>query len=344
MRRNPLRKLVKALRHDPGLLRGTLPSGYIPEDILSALLIPEAQYLKGRVRETARLMRVSPSTISRWARKSQWKKSLKRKRRATKCREIVAEVQTFFQNPANQASSLRVLQSHLNSKNNARYSYSCIRRCLKSINFSRKRLSNKVLGKSNAADVEDYKRRLEIATQLRKQKTLFVSVDECHFSEKVVPLYGYSPVGQRCKLRNKKGSWKAHSLILSIASNGLQYHKTLDGSVKKVDFENYVLEMPFPRGTVLILDNCSIHKNICAYETKGYVPLFLPPYSPQFQPVELAFSKVKGHFRQMWPLDALGVRNAIQLSVNTLAPRCTPKYIQHVLLLAMSPVLHFLRQ
>ena len=276
------------------------------------------QHLKGRVRETARLMRVSPSTISRWARKSQWKKSLKRKRRATKCREIVAEVQTFFQNPANQASSLRVLQSHLNSKNNARYSYSCIRRCLKSINFSRKRLSNKV---SNAADVEDYKRRLENAT---------LSVDECHFSEKV-------PVGQRCKLRNKKGSWKAHSLILSIASNGLQYHKTLDGSVKKVDFENYVLEMPFPRGTVLILDNCSIHKNICAYETKGYVPLFLPPYSPQFQPVELAFSKVKGHFRQLWPLDALGVRNAIQLSVNTLAPSDNRNFFKHSFICLESP-------
>ena len=293
------------------------------------LAFANLQHLKGRVRETARLMRVSPSTISRWARNSQWKKSLKRKQRATKYNEIANEVRTFFQNSVNQASSLNVLQSHLNSKSNARYSYSCIRRCLKSINFSRKRLSNKVLGKSNAADVEEYKRRLDLVTQLHKQNTLFVSVDECHFSEKVVPLYGYSPLGQRCKLRNKKGSWKSHSLILGIASNGLQYYKTYDGSVKKVDFENYVLEMPFPEGTVLILDNCSIHKNIQAYETKGYVPLFLPPYSPQFQPVELAFSKVKGHFRQLWPLDALCVHNAIQLSVNTLTPSDNQNFFKH---------------
>ncbi len=44
---------------------------------------------------------------------------------------------------------------------------------------------------------------------------------------------------------------------------------------------------------MLILDNCKIHSGIEeAYASKGYVPMFLSPYSPQFQPVELAFSKV----------------------------------------------------
>ena len=62
----------------------------------------------------------------------------------------------------------------------------------------------------------------------------------------------------------------------------------------------YVLDMPYPPGSVLLLDNCAVHKNIdYIYDTKGYIPLFLSPYSPDFQPVELAFSKIKTYFRQI---------------------------------------------
>ncbi len=78
-------------------------------------------------------------------------------------------------------------------------------------------------------------------------------------------------------------------------------------------------EMPFPPGTVLLLDNCSIHKNIqLSLDRKGYTALFLSPYSPEFQPVELAFSKIKGAFRQQWPW-----RQSVEAAISEAVERTT---------------------
>jgi transposase len=114
-----------------------------------------------------------------------------------------------------------------------------------------------------------------------------------------------------------------------MASDGSRYHQIKTGSVKRVDFEKFVLDMPFPHGTVLILDNCTIHKKLeAAYMSKGYVPMFLPAYAPQFQPVELAFSKVKGHFRQLWPWNN-DIVQSIETSLETLRPNDNIAFFKH---------------
>jgi hypothetical protein len=64
------------------------------------------------------------------------------------------------------------------------------------------------------------------------------------------------------------------------------------------------------------------------FEAKGYIPLFLSPYSPQLQPVELAFSKMKNYFRSMWPWPE-GVNTAIEQSVQTLQPRDIHGFFRH---------------
>ena len=158
---------------------------------------------------------------------------------------------------------------------------------------------------------------------------LFVSIDECSFSEKVIPLYGYSAIGVKCEIRGKKGSWKNQSLVLALASDGTKHYAIQPGAFTRSAFGKFVESMPYPPGTVLILDNCTIHKNLdCVYRSKGYEPLYLPPYAPQFQPVELAFSKIKGRFRQAWPWPA-GVCNAIEGSVAALEPNDHSAYFRH---------------
>ena len=75
--------------------------------------------------------------------------------------------------------------------------------------------------------------------------------------------------------------------------------------------------MPYPPGTVLLLDNCSIHKKMNeVFEAKGFIPLYLSPYSPMFQPVELAFSKAKTEFRSMWPWDSSIETSIVQVVDN----------------------------
>jgi hypothetical protein len=145
---------------------------------------------------------------------------------------------------------------------------------------------------------------------------LVVSVDESNFSEKVAPMYGYSPKGTRCAPRLSKGTWKNRSLLLAIGSDGSKFHVLKDGSFKRKDFGEFVMSMPFPPGALILMDNCQIHKKLDdVFDAKGYVPFFLPAYSPMFQPVELAFSKIKGLFRNKWPWEDETVNDSIHACV-----------------------------
>lgn len=74
-------------------------------------------------------------------------------------------------------------------------------------------------------------------------------------------------------------------------------HSTLHlGSVNGPRFANSINDLPFPRGTVLVLDNASIHKCAIARKIsadKGYKLLFTPPYTPEFNPIEMMFGIIK---------------------------------------------------
>jgi hypothetical protein len=203
---------------------------------------------------------------------------------------------------------------------------STVRRALRFLKLTRKRLSSKVLGTVSVDQLRDYKQRH--ASTVRSD-TLVVSLDECSFSEKAQPMYGYSKAGVRCALRLRQGGWKQRSLVMAISSDGDYAYDVKDGAYNKESFGEFVLSLPYPPDTVCILDNCSIHKGMDdVFEAKGYIPLFLSPYSPQLQPVELAFSKMKNHFRSMWPWPE-GVNTAIEQSVQTLQPSDIHGFFRH---------------
>ena len=156
-----------------------------------------------------------------------------------------------------------------------------------------------------------------------------MSLDECHFAEKVLPRYGYSMVGKRRPCRQRNGSWKAKSLVFGIATDGSKYGEVLHGAVTRQAFGQFINNLPYPPGTVILLDNCSIHKKLeSVFAGKGYIPLFLSPYSPQFQPVELAFSKVKGSFRNQFPWSS-GVLSAIEQAVAAITPSDITSFFRH---------------
>ena len=296
----------------------------------------------GKLRETARTVGVSPSTVHRWKNHTDpgtWTCQRPQKRRLsylakkqTKARprkvtaRICLEVAAFLGSPHQCCASARTLQTHLKTAIGVQLSLSTVRRCIRNAGFSRKRLSSKVLGCVTREQIQEYGRR---AREMTKHNPLVVSLDECHFSEKVMPTYGYGVIGKRCPLRNRSGTWQCQSLILGIASDGTSYHTVLSGAVKRCDFRDFVEELPYPPGTVLLLDNCSIHKNNeDVLAVKGYRALFLSPYSPMFQPVELAFSKIKGLFRGMWPWEE-GVSETVSRLVMEVNSEDTKGFFQH---------------
>ena len=130
-----------------------------------------------------------------------------------------------------------------------------------------------------------------------------LSIDECYFSERVVPRYGYSKQGLPCAIRSQSGHWKQRTLLLAISNRGRRFYDTYIGACNRERFEAFITSLPCAPGTVLILDNVSFHHpNVRntpfhVYNRKGYHTLFTPPYRPEYNPVEHIFSKVKRQYR-----------------------------------------------
>jgi transposase len=276
-----------------------------------------------RIRETARTMEVSPSTVHRWVHDGSWSGVSMKKRRPSSfmlhdpvVKRCVDENQTTT-----------VVQLHARLRNlGVSMSLSSLRRRLRALSYKRKRLSDKALGVVSKEQVLSYRTRHDEAVG---PSTLVLSLDECHFSENVLPRYGYSTTGKRCVCRQRSGSWTSKSLVLGICSDGTKYGEVFRGSVTRDTFGNFVQRLPYPPGTVILLDNCSVHKKLDdVFIQKGFKALFLSPYSPQFQPVELAFSKVKNAFRNSYPWQQ-GVDSSIQDCVNMLSACNIQAFFRH---------------
>ena len=288
------------------------------------------------IRWTARILEVSPSTVHRWVHSSWWAESntrryskrLKRRRRSRSKRtdQVLSAATSFFLDEKNSVASNDALRRRLQDVAGESLSLTTTRRIIRDIRFSRKRLSNKVLGIVSDDQVAEYKKRHDASVM---GDTLVVSLDECNSSEKAQPLYGYSHIGSPCKLRHRKGSWVTRSLVLGIATDGTSHHMLVEGSVTRELFGEFLLDMPYPPGTVVLMDNCSIHYKLEeVFDAKGYIPLFLSPYSPDFQPVELAFSKIKGMFRRLWPWEH-GVEQSVETCTSSLTETDIYGFFKH---------------
>jgi len=131
-----------------------------------------------------------------------------------------------------------------------------------------------------------------------------VAIDETGFDQRPRhTVYAYAPRGQRALVRGRPCVSRRHtSMIAAItnAGNGRRMFSTLtDGSVTSQTFASFLETLPCRRGTTIILDNASIHKTReirTTAERRGFELLYLPPYSPELNPIEYVFSVVKRHF------------------------------------------------
>jgi transposase len=133
----------------------------------------------------------------------------------------------------------------------------------------------------------------------------FVFVDECSTNVSLNPMYGRVPRGERAHGKAPKNWGKNVSLICAINSKGVKPSMSVEGAVDGKAFESYIEHLLAPklkRGQIVVMDNLSVHKSKRVkrlIEEAGCELLFLPPYSPDFNPIEEAFSKVKGILRKV---------------------------------------------
>jgi len=132
----------------------------------------------------------------------------------------------------------------------------------------------------------------------------FVFVDECSTNTSLAPVYARAPKGRRVRGKAPRNWGKNVSLVCAIDSEGVKASMSVEGSVDGKAFEGYVegfLAPKLRRGQIVVMDNLSVHKSKrvrCLLEKTGATLLFLPAYSPDFNPIEEVFSKVKGILRK----------------------------------------------
>ena len=140
------------------------------------------------------------------------------------------------------------------------------------------------------------------ASSLSSRDLVFVDETGSHIA--MTPLYAYAPRGQRAIGQVPRNYGATMTLIASLSLSGMGEALILDGAADSTAFEIYVEQILAPSlsaGQIVILDNLSIHlgpKVRQAIEARGCRLLFLPTYSPDFSPIEEAFSKVKTLLRE----------------------------------------------
>lgn len=140
----------------------------------------------------------------------------------------------------------------------------------------------------------------------------------------MTPSYARAPCGERAYTQVPRNRGANTSFIAALSLNGLQAAMTLQGSVDGLAFETYVEQLLLPTlvpGQIVIMDNHRIHKGDKIAEmlaAQGCSHLFLPPYSPDLNPIEEALSKIKTFVKQCQARARSTLDQAIPAAMKTI--------------------------
>lgn len=138
---------------------------------------------------------------------------------------------------------------------------------------------------------------------MREQPHRLVFVDETATSTRLTRLRGRAPRGQRVDGKAPFGKWGTQTFIAGLRCDGLTAPWVINAPLTRERFEAYVEHQLAPSlypGDVVILDNLGAHDSAKAracLHARGAWFLFLPKYSPDLNPIEQAFAKLKAHLR-----------------------------------------------
>ena len=129
-------------------------------------------------------------------------------------------------------------------------------------------------------------------------------IDETWASTNMARRGGRAPRGERLRAGIPYGHWKTTTFLAGLRITGMMAPMVLDGPINRLAFQAYVEQVLVPElspGDIVVMDNLSSHKGpaVCqAIAATGARLLYLPPYSPDFNPIENAFAKLKALLRK----------------------------------------------
>jgi transposase len=267
----------------------------------------KSYYKHNSYRKASRDVGVSKSSIWRWVTSlgnairnrakpgRRYKKQRRRKKTViTTCKPYVVDI--VNRNPM---ITIGELQHILDTKYNVVVSQTTLRRCLKSAQYSYKSAWQRTI----RTNLEDR------VTEFMKQFTAtsgiddLICIDETSFDTRAHPRKGWAL--RKCRLHFQKQATNVVrsrcTVIAAITTSGLVASATLSSGLKVDTFIEFVNTLKHVPQRYILLDNLSAHKSPRALEAirlAGKVPLFIPPYSPQYNPIEQFFAFLKHHHRQ----------------------------------------------
>jgi transposase len=175
--------------------------------------------------------------------------------------------------------------------------------------------------------------RVLVARKLDARELVFVDEMGAHTS--LAPLYGYSPRGERVYLEVPRNRGKNTALIASMSAGGMGECLAVEGAITKVIFEAYVEQVLTPSlriGQVVVMDNLSAHKGEKVrelIEARGCELIYLPPYSPDLNPIEEAFSKIKSLLRKAAARTREALIEALGAAISAVSSTDALNFFEH---------------
>lgn len=161
-----------------------------------------------------------------------------------------------------------------------------------------------------------------------------VFLDESGIRTNATTGYGWSPRGQRCFGKAPCG-WKSYSLLSAISQDEIVEGIVLEGALNKPTFKYFMEELLLPRlagGSIVVMDNLRVHKNsfnMRKFRKKGIEIIYLPPYSPDLNPIENMWSKVKEMIKKSNPRNLLEIWMAMNNAFFAVTPANLAGWFKH---------------
>jgi transposase len=178
-----------------------------------------------------------------------------------------------------------------------------IRLCILKNNFTKKRARYFSKPKNDEEKLEAF---LSQRKKYTDEGRLFVSIDETSFGRNYLPAIGYAKKGERFYVKRPYVSIKTCSVVSAVSINSPVLFCKKPGSFNTDSYCEFLDTLNFPVKTVLLMDNVRFHhshkvKHLVAL--RNWDILYVPPYSPIFNPIEGVFSIVKRHYQKFMSIN-----------------------------------------
>jgi transposase/predicted DNA-binding ribbon-helix-helix protein len=217
------------------------------------------------------------------------------------------------------------LREKIRERHGLGFGYGTVWRFLARHNITRK----KKTGHASEQEREDVAaaRAAWFEGQLDLDPLKLVFIDETAISTKMARRYGWAPQGERCRMSVPFGHWNTKTLIAALRFDRIDAPMTIDGALDGAAFLAYVEQVLAPTlsaGETVLMDNVRTHKVVGvreAIEATGARVVYLPPYSPDFNPIEKPFSKIKSILERIAARTVEALETAVGEALRSFTPR-----------------------